>query len=307
MLFIYLIFNTILILISYHFFKRKFNPVSVYSIIWALMLIGFEIKLFYYNDLNFITWLVIISFQLSYTIGCFVGATINNSNKNTSFGLKINDKNHDDTSKKLKQIIILLSLVSAFSIIPNLINLYKQYGSNILASSALIYHDRLTGNRSFELIPYLGSLSHVAVILSGVFFIRYGYKFFLIIPFILLILNILPTGGRMDLLYGILYLLIPILLHKKRLKKTFRFKHKLIVSIIGGVFLFILATISNVRTINKTHPSYMSPLMSKLFNKNPVFASIYTYTTAPIGVLNKFISGSSRYLFKTPIGAVVYV
>lgn len=284
---IFLFINLVLVVISCFVFKKWINPVSFYSFIWLVIVTGFEVKLLQYNPLSYITWLVIISFQLSFSTGCIMG--FKTSIKETK-PLKISEADFCcavNSRISLKKAILVLSLISSIGIIPNLYNLIAKYGTNILASSALIYHDRLTGGRGFELIPYFGAISHVAVIFSGIYISKHGFKLFSIIPISLLIANILPTGGRMDLLYGILYIIIPVALGKKKLQ--FKLSQKIFITAIFLVLIGIILTISNVRSIQKAPPMYMSHTMEKLYEKSPVIPSIYLYLTAPIGVLNKYL------------------
>jgi hypothetical protein len=293
MVIIYILFNLLLYYFSVGIFKRKLNPISIYSAIWVLVLCAYELKFIYYYDLSFVTWFVIISFQLAYSIGCILGqADINKRRNNIAKYKKYQKINQDifynkEVSKKLKKIILFLSAISAIAIIPNFFMIVNNYGVNVIQYTNEIYHDRLLGNRNFELIPYIGTLTHIAVILSGIYINRYGFKTFILIPIILLILNMIPTGGRSDFILGTLYIIFPILMGGRRFNISKKQIFGLFVILVSIATIFTKITISRSAWVTPT--PYMSPLMVKLVQINPAIYKIYEYFTVPPGVLNAYL------------------
>jgi oligosaccharide repeat unit polymerase len=292
MIFVYILLNFALYYIGKVIFRKKINPISLYSFIWVPMLIAYELKFIYYYNLTLTTWFVIISFQLAYSFGCAIGQLKFNKEKSINNIIVQSDDIYLDLSNKkirqhLKTVILFLSGISALAIVPNFISLVNNYGIDILQYTNQIYHDRLSGSQGFELIPYLGTIVHLAVILSGVFIARYGVRLFIFIPIILLILNMLPTGGRSDFILAILYLTFPLLLMGKRIKLTKKQIIGLFVAVLSIIVIF--SKITNSRSAWVSANSHMSPLMVKLVNINPAFYKIYEYFTIPVGVLNGYL------------------
>jgi hypothetical protein len=310
MIFVFLTFNLLLYLVSILVYKKRFNPVSIYSLIWVIMLVTYELKLIKYYDLSTITWIVIFSFQIAYSLGCYLGGIPFRFMKCQDFKKfhSSSNKNLDIISvkmAKLKNIILILSIISALAIIPNFINLIKTYGTNVLALTAKIYHDRLAGSQGFEMIPYLGALSHLAVILSGIYIRRFGLKLFLVIPFLLLILNSLPSGGRSDLSLGLLYLIFPILISPTKIR--FNKKQKFGIGIILTLLIFVFLTITSNKSGWHVVTEDMSPMMVTLVEYNPSIYKIYLYVSSPIGVLNSFLVNPSYSFGINSFGFIISI
>lgn len=271
-------------------FKQKINPITIYGFIWVVMIVLYELKLVKYYELTFITWCVIFIFQSAYSLGCILGHARYKKHPNTMASEKellafnlVSKK----IEQRLKLMILSLAAISALGIIPNVVILISNYGTNIFQLTNQIYNDRLTGNRNFELIPYIGTFIHMSVILSGIYINRFGIKKFLAIPVLLLIINMLPSGGRSDFILGFLYISFPILISRGKGKITKKNLFGIIVILSSLIIVFTVIT--NNRSSWITINNYMSPLMVKLVNFNPAFYKIYTYISLPVGVLNAYL------------------
>ncbi|MGB4437971.1 MAG: O-antigen polymerase [Sedimentibacter sp.] len=309
MIFVYILLNLVLYHFSKVVFKEKINPISIYSSVWVLMLIAFELKLIKYYDLTFTTWSVLISFQLAYSIGCIAGHTNLKKNRYT-INRKIDNNDYAGViskkiEKRLELIILVLSAISALAIIPNLISLINRYGINIFEVTNKIYSDRLTGNQGIELIPYIGTIIHMAVILSGIYISRYGVKLFLAIPILLMIINVLPSGGRSDFVLGFLYIAFPILISVKKIIFTGKQKFRLLILILSFVTVFSIITSNRSAWI--TINPYMSSLMVRLVNVNPAVYKMYAYFSSPIGVLNAYLKDPAYNFGINSFGAFISV
>lgn len=289
MIIVYILFNFLLYFYSKGIFKEKVNPISIYSTIWVMMLVTYELKLVEYYNLTFMTWCVIISFQLAYSIGCVLGQAKHKTdrystdeNPKTNIVKDIKNKKIED---RLKLVILVLAAISALGIIPNLLVLINRYG-NIFQATNIIYDDRLTGNQDFELIPYMGTLIHMSVILSGIYINRYGVKLFLTIPIVLMSMNILPSGGRSDFVVGFLFIAFTLIYGKK---VNFTKKQKISLTILLSSFVGLFGEITSNRSTWISVNSYMSQLMVKLVDFNPAIYKMYIYFSSPVGVLNAYL------------------
>ena len=288
MIFFYLLLNSIYIIFSLKLFKKAFNPISIYSAIWVLVVSLYELKLVHYYDLTMYTWLIIILFQLLYNIGCVFGGTL----KLKSGSITILKTENYASEKELKKTIIILTSIAAIGIISNVLIGIRQYGFNLLQFTNQLYVARLQGDIETG-IPYLGSFIYPALILEGYYLSKYKFKKFLLIPVILLMLNALKSAGRLGIVQGLFFVLVPILLNrveKKQKNKTRKNnKSKIWIFITIGLFVVIFAVISMNKSTWITINPYMSPLMIKLVEYEPAIYKTYIYVTTPIGVLNEFL------------------
>lgn len=272
------------ILFSLVLFKKVINPISLYSLIWAGIAVLYEAKLVYYYDLTAYTWLITIIFQIAYNIGCILGKTSSrgyitiNPYKNLAYS--------DEPA--LKKVIIVLSIVASISIITDFLIAVKEFGLNLFLYTNQLYRARLTGTIKGG-IPYLGTFVFPALIFSGVYYRKYGFRNIILLPIILLIPRGLKTGGRLDFFTGAILYLVPIIVCKTKNNKRTRIIDKIKTVAAVAAIIIILAIITNNRSTWIRYNSYMSPFMVGLVNYNPAIYNVYTYLASPLGVLNEFL------------------
>lgn len=291
MIYMYILINILYILFSIKFYKAKINPISIYSIMWTVVTFLYELKLVRYYDLTLMTWLIIIVFQLAYNLGCIFGKVKDsNEDNNGQFDSNSNDE------KDLKRTIIILSLLTSISTVSNFLIAVKTYGLNLLMHTNQLYAARLSGDIENG-IPYLGAFVYPALIYSGVYFEKFGFKKFILLPIILIVLGEIKGAGRLGFVSGAFLLLIPIIFKKnKKVRKNgnkLKIKGKKMqnVKLVFSVSILIIAfvVITKNRSTWISYNPYMSPLMAKLVDYNPSIYKNYTYITAPLGVLNEFL------------------
>lgn len=287
MIFIYILLSLFFIYLSFKKYKKYINILSLYIFIWLLNVILYEIKLVYYNSLTIKTWIILFLNILIFSIGCLFP-----KNKKIFLFRKININ-----EKQLYKYIVITSLVSSIAIIFNLFLLIDRYGWNLFSATTYIYGDNLNGV-GVKTIPYLGSLSLLALLLSSVYLINFGFKKMLICPYVLVLLDILPTGSRGNLVLAIILTVIPILFIKNdSLDKIINIKtiKKIMISLC--VFFAIFYTLFTYnRRPALSSLEYASDTMITLESKIPVFYKTYVYFTSPIGVLNEYLK-NPRYIF----------
>ncbi|WP_077358728.1 O-antigen polymerase [Virgibacillus halodenitrificans] len=298
MFLIYFFMNIVYILFSYKLYNKKiFNPITIYSFVWVPVILLYELKLVYYYDLTVKTWTIIITFQLIYNFGCLLGRYITIKKEKTKNHRLINIRENNLEQRELKITIIILSLFTSVSTISDLLIAIKKYGFNLLQFTNQLYYDRLSGSIESG-IPYLGAFVFPALILSGIYFKKFGSNKILLLPIILLVLGGLKSGGRLSFLVGTFMLLAPILI--SNFKREKKYNHvskkkiqnlKIVISV--SLIMFVLWKITESRTSWVTTNSYMSPVMVQLVEFNPSIYKIYTYLSNPIGVLNVFLTNPS--------------
>jgi oligosaccharide repeat unit polymerase len=248
----------------------------------------YELKLVYYYDLTTYTWFIIFIFQIVYIVGCIIGKTLIIKKGTNVAPLNITP----NLERDLMRSIILLTIIASIGIISNVIIGIKQYGFNLLKFTNQLYAARLSGDIDSG-IPYLSSFIYPALILEGFYISKFKFKKILIIPVVLLIFNALKSAGRLDIIQGLFFIIVPIFLNKvkkdKRKATKLTKKNKFWTAITIAVFVVIFAIITVNRSSWIEINSYMSPLMIKLVEIEPAIYKTYVYLTTPIGVLNEFL------------------
>ncbi len=281
MVIIFLLINLAYIIFSKKIYKKIINPIFIYSILFSTMITLYEIKLIYYNPLTVETWSIIIIFQLIFNLGSLIGNSIN---------LNKNQKTTIVSEKKLRDIIVILTLIASIETISFLILVVNRYGIEIHKYTTQLYSDRLNGLLESP-IPYLGSLVYVSLILSGYYFSKYKKILVAFLPLSLVVISSFLYGARLNIVIGSLFYVLPIVLNysiNNGIKKIITPKNLTIV------FLFIsLGSLMFLLTKNRASyievNYYMSPTMVNLVSKNPAFYQIYMYISSPVGVLNEFL------------------
>lgn len=288
MYFCYLIISLLQLYLSRRRFKKLVNPVSIYIVVWNAVAFLYELNLVYFNELTLFAWITIIIFQTIFFVTCSLGNNI--SIKQT--------KNIDFDRGVIFKTIIVLSVISAFGIIPNFINFVHRYSWNFMDNMNSIYIDRLTNSRGYELIPYVGSLAYMAVIFSGVYCRRYGFDKKLLIPISLSILDTLPGGGRSGIVLIFLFFTMPRVLFGTNFntipqKKSVSNRKKILGLVIAMILIILFWKMSSVRSRWINVNNYMSPQMVKMVSINPVFYKTYIYIVAPLVALSEYLKKMS--------------
>lgn len=288
------------VLISYlsiGIYGAKLNPVSVMTVPWCVMVCGYELRLIQYENLSILTYFVVILAILVYSIGAIVGycplsdrAKYSSKFKQRSTGtLSFPDR------KTLRRIILFLAVVGS---IPTFISLERNistYGFKFIYHVTQFYSDRITGVAEDDSIPYIGSLLYVASILSCIYFARFGLNATLCLPIVVLAMRPFVSGGRQSLLEVLVILIVTISslsnvdrdsANMGKGPRTFALLIAML-SALGGLLLFVSGQRSRWTLFAD---NYASPAFAQLINRVPGLYQIYEYCTAPVGVLNAFLS-----------------
>lgn len=285
MLYIYILLSFYLFYKSYKKYAKYINILSIYILIWVLNVLLYEMKLIQYNDLTLATWLILFLNILLFSVGCLL------PKKNTKKDLF--DFNIEQNS--LKKYIIVCIIISSLAIVPNTIMLMNHYGINILQHTTEIYTDSLL-NQSIFTIPYLGSFSLLAVLLSSVYFFSFGFDKIIIFPFILSFLDILPSGSRGTLIIAFLFTITPMLVLSFNRIKVFNKKNIVILTLLCMLLLSTFYILTKNRAHNTYEQEYSTNLMTDIDTIIPGTYKNYRYFTSPIGVLNEFLK-KPRFIF----------
>ena len=283
-------------------FKKWFNHLSVYSIIWFVLLFMYELKLLRYYDLSIDTWFVIALSYIAFHLG--IGFY---------FSLKEGDKDSKRSNSELSSNPIfysqgkLLVIVTVITGVIGLVGAIQQwnillhkYGSiqRIILSANDIYKMRVEGE--IQGIAYLPALAFVSLFFSALYS---AYKrkisFISVLPFSAIILKDLANVARALMLFGLIEFTVVfvVAIYVFNLEET-----ALIPSHKSYFFRFILiiaifvVSASFVRSIKGSveHYTAASSSLRRLNIFDVITPSIYLYVSADVGVLNKYLEHSNE-------------
>lgn len=305
MIYIFILLNMFLYLISIYFYKYRNNPISIYVFVWTVSITFYEIKLIYYNTISILTWLVIILFELVFTVSCIIGSKIKFFTycKKDYTSRQLND---EKLKKNLKKYIIMFSVFAMIAILTGFVSLLRTYKVNIIGAISLsmkIYNDRLSGENKFFTIPYLSSFVYTGMIFSGIYYKKYGFKWFMIMPIILMSIQAIGSGNRYGIIIGILMFFAPLFINvKKEEKDKASLLNKLLLLV--GVFCLsvVFIAITSIRSSWILIDSNVSPLLAKLMSQNNIYYKLYTYIASPVGVLDAFL----KEPYTAPPGSITF-
>ena len=274
---------------TYH---RVFSSINFYLSIWVAMVFFHSLKWIDYYTLETNTWLVIFATTVLAFLGFRFGSIIRP--KNLSF-MKEMDK------KRMEKTILIISFLSMLAIIPNTFFLIRKYGFNLLSKTSQIYYDNFNGNAPPN-IPYLSALAQLGCVLSGIYFSYYKFKPVIVLPVVLSMLAILPSGSRGGLILTVFFCVLPLCLKKRKIlrlqlskKQQKKKKRRIILLIVAIVLLFVALTISRSVQLDPNIYQYMSKNMSSIARVAPAVFKLYQYFASPIGVLNAYLQHPDFY------------
>jgi len=306
---VFIILTSVLIIslfLSRILFKRWFNPLAIYTIIWFVLLFLYELKLLRYYDLNSYTWFIIILSFLSFLIGIFFYFSIrsflpDNSFENTSVNL-FDNPIFAKNGKILFIAIIVTALIGLTGALQHWNLLLKKFGSleNIFIYANIVYRMRVEG--VLQGIAYLPTFSFVSIFLAGLYS-AYKNKISLItlLPLSAIILKDLANVGRVFMLFGLIeflcvFLMVRYVMKAKETKGYLKSKKSNVINFIIIIGIIILSA-SFVRSIKGQIESYKTAT-SSLKNLNVaevITPSIYLYFSSDIGVLKKYLEHNSEF------------
>ena len=286
-------------------FRKWFNPLTLYCIIFGGTVFFYELKLLPYPKLTAEAWFVMISSFLSFLMGILTIIFARNINKeNPTFIRKSNIslKIFSDDGKTLKYAIIFFSILSAYAAIEYWMILIKQFGSipAVLLNGKVIYRLNVDGEIKGT-TPYIYLFAFVPVFLVGIY-TAYKKRFTLLtfIPLISIIIREIAGAGRIGMLialmeFGFSFFLFRHLLNSD-LSERFKFSKKnaaiattiLLVLFIAGASIVRLSRTAGSAGTSENFKGESKEL--KQTNGDIVISpSVYLYASSTIGVLGKYL------------------
>lgn len=283
MYFLYLATSIAELIVAGKIYRKIVNPVVLYVLPWLLSVSLYEMKLIKYYTLSLTTWLIIILFQGLFFACCFVFKEKKEA--------KVRDYCHSLDSRTVFWTIMALTAFSALAIMPNFIFFLHRYGITFMSKFSEVYNDRLNGNAPFS-IPYIGVFIYLCVVLTGIYYKKYGFNFYLFIPLGLAVIDSIQGGGRSGLVLIFLLFVVPYLFVQKDTKKVKKNKNWIWIAAFLFLVVAVFVLVTRERSwIDENHEDYryMSDTMKSLIKISPSIYKNYAYFSSPIGVLNAYL------------------
>lgn len=291
-------------------FKQWMNHLTLYSAIWGLLIVLYELKLLPYYDLISLTWFYIISAFLSFVFGILTLISLRNLFRTNPIDIKparLDLPIFKDGGVTLKYALLITSMIGIFAAVQHWLVLINLFGSipAALINAALVYKLNLSGGAK-GVIPYISNFGFVAVFLSGIYTAYKGrFSFITFLPFIGIIIKNMATLGRVSMLFALIEFFITFLLFRYLLKtdsaKRFKFSAKNAVFAFSILLLFVIFSASLVRATRVSNEYYKgtSKELKQLEDNFIITPSIYFYLSCDVGVLNQYLQSNGE---KTKFG-----
>lgn len=292
-----LAFGITFVLLGKFMFKKWFNHLSIYSFIWMMMIVLYEVRLIPFGDLRFETWSVIVIAFLAYFLGILTLYLAKNIQpQEDNLRKNISPMILSDEGKTIKYAIVILSIIGFFSAIQHWTVLIKEFGSviGVLLNATTYYRMRVAGEIK-GVIPYIFIASYIAIFLSGIY-TAYKKKLTLIavLPILAVVFKEMANLGRAGILLGLIEFITVFILFRYMLsdddKKEKIKKSRIIFAMVIVISLMVGGAVL-VKTVRNPIDSFQGTSSGlKSFEGNMFISpSIYLYTCSHLGVLNKYL------------------
>lgn len=295
---LFVIVSVLLIMLARNIIRKWINPCTVYIVIWWIALSLHDLNLIYYNDMKKITYLYIIAYECFICFGIMIGNKYKFVLGRKNIYYQVSNENDFDYTQ-LDKLIYATAIFAACAIIPNIMMILVKYGfSGIISNMADIYAARESGEMDY--VNYFAPMIYVSLVLMSIRIKKGGMKFCFIFVIVLAILNALSFGGRNNVMYTVLAILLPFLVNndnrnkKMKVVKTNKFnrKRKRVVGVVIILCVVILYKINMQRALATVIPNNISPLMKSLVTKNYSIYKTVQYISEPISYLDVYLDNS---------------
>ena len=282
----YTIFNILIAWMAKRQFKKAFNPVTLYAIVWEVAIMLHESGLIRYYPLTMLCWAMIFIFELVFFLGCVLG------HRTIFLGITNETKTIADPDLEKKYLIkwiVITLIISGIGIVGSLLKAIQLYGTNLLAQTTNIYANRVYNNEDLEFIPYIGSFIYIEMALAGIYLKKYGFNILLVWGFVLTFFSALTSGGRAGIVFNaIIFISAYLLSNTDRKIKHISGKQKILFAIIIVALVLMINIITNQRVAGISL-TFATERFIGIFGNNVAVYKIISYIANPIGTLNEYL------------------
>ncbi|MCL4538408.1 MAG: oligosaccharide repeat unit polymerase [Bacteroidetes bacterium] len=270
-------------------FGRWFNPVSVYSGIWGVMLGMHELKLLKYTDMHTYTWLLIFASWGMFLFGGYTALHSQGKKDQQSPSEVAVDE------RLLAKWILILCAIGTIGVVQHWMVLIRNFGSisSAIVLGSIVYSARIHGELP-GMMPYVADTILAAVSLAGVYFAkRRKVGLVVIIPMVLASVESMAWMGRAKIIISGILIFSAFsftTLSGTRAKYTKKGKWSIIISSVVVVLIVAIASEGILSMRKSTEKFYgASQTLNKLHGVPFLTPSIYVYLSGQVAVLDKFL------------------
>jgi oligosaccharide repeat unit polymerase len=283
---------------SRRLFGSWFNHVAVYTCIWSVSLATMHLNLIEYYPLSFETWVIIVAGWASFVLGAGVVVAARFATGSAPVTAVNLHPAKPDELRTLRNLLWLLSLISAVVVIQHWIVLLGQFGSigRVLVWGNLVYSSRIEKGIPGA-IPYFDSLAIAACLFGGLYMALTGkMRTVAILPFVIVFVNEIAAMGRAKLVMaGALYVSgyafgrfraggALVVTTRARMKR---------LALVGVTLAMLIAGAEFVRSTRGTTEQFVggTSQLYRLGGSAVLTPSVYMYASSQTAVLNQYLKG----------------
>ncbi len=270
--------------------KRWYNHLTIYSFLWTLCLTFTTFRLILYYNISSEAWFFIILSWFMLNVGSFAVIFAHRATQRSVESSDVDRKPKFSFSLDLKFLsrsIVILSIISLFAIIIQLLLVVSIFGSfgTALMHASLLYGIRAGGELGG--IPYLTSFPLAASCLAGIYTaLRKKLTLLAVVPAILAGFHGIIVMGRTNLLIaGALFLTALFYTpHKRFMNRKVVISIVLVVVLVLGAFTFISSSRGFFEQFK-----YESREMASVRSVIVFMPSVYFYISAPPVAFSEYL------------------
>jgi oligosaccharide repeat unit polymerase len=271
-------------------FQRYLNPLTLYSAMWGICLIAYELRLLQYYALSVQAWIYVLLAWTTFHMG--VGTSVL-----FSAGAKNNSLKPTVDIRRLQRVILVLCAIGAISIISQVTVLTREFGS-VLTAIVLQPGDVYLGrtNGEFSFFPYVAACLFTGCCLGGVHCAGRGrLSLTSLLPLSLAVINAMlgmARGGA--LIAGFLFVVSFVLTPKSSRIDVPVWQKSLGVLIVGSLLIGEFAFVSTTRHLQTDFPG-RTDAIDRVTEYIPPFPSLYSNISAPPVAFSMYLDTPSEY------------
>lgn len=280
------------LVVGYLTHHNFWNPQFIFVCMWTIIVFLGSLQLYGFADLNDKIFTMVLLGIISFTLGNIFYSYLYQEkikkNKQYSSMRHISENENLYINNGIYYICVCLACIGSIITLHTALQMFISGGTYLeIRGSMLGYTDRgFTNNPYVNLfLTYVSGPILTALVPLAIFFVFRGkYKKSVLVIFLCLIANILSSGGRISILYVLIFLITAFCYFGASLSKRVRKKIPLIILL--GVLLVVFLTTQ--RTTRR------------------IFEAAYTYFTVPLGLLNYYSNFVENIDFYSYGGAFFY-
>jgi oligosaccharide repeat unit polymerase len=286
------------------FFKRWYNPISIYALMWSLEIILYEIRLVRYPHIADRTWLIIGAGFFGFMAGVwayFWGERLAAGPGTEGNAPETDEEDWIRNKTLLNGIILATALLGIVGAVQHWQVLLREFGSigGILLNGPAIYRMRVAGE-IHGLLPYVTSLLNVSIFFSGIYTGRYGLlSLGMIFAFGGVVIEDLANFGREGMLFAFCEFVAIVLVFRARFcspQEKRKVRRRQLFSLVS-VFLVVILFASVVRSLRsgKEVIKGASRKLNRTDTGTVITPSMYLYFSSQIVVLNQYLQKENEF------------